>query len=117
MKKLLIYLLLMATSATSAHAGIKVIGNGDVMELDTSRFPERMRAKYEIFRIKCTQCHSLERSIVAIQTGMAPISGGPFDSTAIKAYGVKMLRTSDMTKSDIKSSVEVLNFLLAEKEH
>ena len=58
MKKLLICLLLLATTVTSAHAGIKVIGNGDVMHLDPSSLPPLMRANYEIFRIKCTQCHS-----------------------------------------------------------
>ena len=116
MKKLLVTLLLVVTSVNTAHAEIKVIGKRDVMRLDPSAFPPAMKANYEIFRVKCGQCHTLERSIAALQTGVAPISGQPFNSNAIRAYGVKMLRNSDMTKAEVKSSVALLNFLLVEKE-
>jgi len=116
MKKLLVTLLLVVTAANTAHAEIKVLGQGDVMRLDPSSFPPAMTANYEIFRVKCAQCHTLERSIVAIQTGVAPISNEPFNRNAIRTYGVKMLRNSDMTKAEVKSSVELLNFLLVEKE-
>jgi hypothetical protein len=118
MKKLLLTLLLVALSATAAHAGLKVIGKGDAMHLDPSGFPPAMKANYDIVRVKCVKCHTLERTIVAIQTGVAPISGQPFDRNATKAYGVKMLRKPDsnMSKAEVKASVDLLNFLLVETE-
>lgn len=118
MKKLLVTMLLVVTSATAAHAGLKVIGKGDNMRLDPSDFPPAMKANYEIVRVKCVKCHTLERTIVAIQTGVAPISGQPFDRAATKAYGVKMLRKPDsnMTKPEVKASVDLMNWLLTEAE-
>jgi len=118
MKKLLVTLILVATTATAAHAGLRVVGKGDAMHLDPSGFPPAMKANYEIVRVKCVKCHTLERTIVAVQTGVAPISGQPFDRSATKAYGVKMLRKPDsnMSKPEVKASVDFLNFLLAETE-
>ncbi|WP_129126643.1 cytochrome C [Geomonas oryzae] len=118
MKKLLVTMLLVAATATSAHAGLKVIGRGDAMRLDPSSFPPAMKANYEIVRVKCVKCHTLERTIVAIQTGVAPISGQPFDRNATKAYGIKMLRKPDsnMNKAEVKASVDLMNYLLSESE-
>lgn len=119
MKKLLVTLLLVATSATAAHAGLKVVGKGASMHLDPSGFPAAMKANYEVVRVKCVKCHTMERTIVAIQTGVAPISGQPFDRSATKAYGIKMLRKPDsnMTKGEVKQAVDLLNYLLVEAEH
>ncbi len=116
MKKLLIAMLLVATAATAAQAALKVVGKGEAMRLDPSSFPPAMKANYEIFRVKCVKCHSLERTIVAIQTGIAPISDQPFDHNATKAYGLKMLRKpgSAMTKADVKATVELMDFLLTQ---
>lgn len=118
MKKLLLPLFVLIISATSAHAGLKVIGKGDAMRLDPSSFPPVMKANYDVVRVKCVKCHTLERTIVAIQTGVAPISGQPFDRNATKAYGVKMLRKPDsnMSKPEVKASVDLMNYLLAESE-
>jgi hypothetical protein len=118
MKKLLLTLLLVALSATAAQAGLRVVGKGDNMKLDPSAFPPAMKANYEVVRVKCVKCHTLERTIVAITTGVAPISGQPFDRNATKAYGVKMLRKPDsnMSKPEVKASVDLMNFLLAETE-
>ena len=122
MKKLLVALLLVATAASAANAArtvLKVIGKGDAMRLDPSSFPPAMKANYEIFRVKCVKCHNLERSIVAIQTGIAPISDQPFDRKAVKAYGDKMLRKpgSGMSVSDVKATVDLMEFLLTKTEH
>lgn len=118
MKKLIVALLLAATFATAAQAAMKVVGKGDAMHLDPSSFPPAMKANYEIFRVKCVKCHTLERTIVAIQTGVAPISGQPFNPSAAKAYGAKMLRKSDcgMSKADVKATVELMDFLLVQAE-
>ena len=118
MKKLMLPLFVLIISATSAHAGLKVIGKGDAMRLDATAFPLAMKANYDVVRVKCVKCHTLERTIVAIQTGVAPISGQPFDRNATKAYGIKMLRKPDsnMTKPEVKASVDLMNYLLAASE-
>jgi hypothetical protein len=118
MKKILLTLLVLSVTATAAHAGLKVIGKGDAMRLDPANFPPQMKANYDIVKVKCIKCHTLERTIVAVQTGVAPISGQPFDRNATKAYGVKMLRKPDsnMSKPEVKASVDLLNYLLTEAE-
>lgn len=119
MKKTVILLVLLCLFGTAAHAGLKVIGKGDNMRLDPSAFPPAMKANYEIMRVRCVKCHTLERTIVAIQTGIAPISGQLFDRNATKAYGIKMLRKPDsnMTKQEVKATVDLMNYLLNEAEH
>lgn len=118
MKKLLLILLFVSLSATAAQAALKVVGKGDTLRFDPSAFPPAMKANYEIVRVRCVKCHTLERTVVAIQTGVAPISGQPFDRNATRAYGVKMLRKPDsnMSKPEVKASVDLLNFLLVEAE-
>ena len=118
MKKLLLILLLVSLSATAAQAALKVVGKGDTLRFDPSAFPPAMKANYEIVRVRCVKCHTLERTIVAVQTGVAPISGQPFDRNATRAYGIKMLRKPDsnMSKPQVKASVDLLNYLLAETE-
>ncbi|MBI5141799.1 MAG: cytochrome C [Nitrospirae bacterium] len=116
--KQLIAILIVLVLSMPAYAGIKVIGGGDNIEIDTAGFPPNMKSAYDLMRMKCRKCHSLERAIVAIQTGVAPISGGIFDKGATAAYGVKMLRKPDsnMTKPDVKIVVGLLNFLLDKAE-
>jgi hypothetical protein len=81
-------------------------------------FPAAQKANYDVVRVKCVKCHTLERTIVAVQTGVAPISGQPFDRSATKAYGVKMLRKPDsnMNKAEVRQAVDLLNYLLVEAE-
>lgn len=118
MKKLVVIMLLVAATATIAHAGLKVVGKGDAMQLNSAGYPPAMKANYRIMQGKCVKCHSLERIIVALQTGVAPISGQPFDRSATRAYGTKMLRKSDfeMSKAEVKGTVDLLDYLLAEAE-
>jgi len=96
------------------HSRIQVIGKGDGMCLDPSSIPPALKANYDILKVKCVKCHTLERTIVAVQTGIAPISMQPFDKNAVKAYGVKMLRKPDanMNKNEVKACVELMNYLL-----
>lgn len=118
MIKRYIAILIVLALAVPAYAGIKVIGSGDNIEIDTAGFPPNMKSAYDLMRVKCKKCHSLERAVVAIQTGLAPISGGIFDKGATGAYGVKMLRKPDsnMSKADVKTVVDLLNFLLDKAE-
>lgn len=118
MKKLVFVVLLVAATATAAQAALKVIGKGAAMRLDASGLPPAMQAGYAIFRVKCVKCHTMERTIIALQTGVAPISGQPFDRNATKAYGAKMLRKpeSGMSDTEVRKVVDLLDFLLAKTE-
>jgi len=99
-----------------AAAELKTVASGDAMNFDPSGFPPDMKSKFEIMKVKCIKCHTMERTIVAIKTGVAPISSQPFDRSATKAYGVKMLRKpdSDMNKEQVKAVIELMNYLLDE---
>lgn len=116
MRRVLPVILFLCLIATSAQASLKVLGKGDNMRFDPSAFPPAMKSAYEIMKVRCIKCHTLERTVVAITTGIAPISGQPFDRKATKAYGVKMLRKPDsnMNRQEIKATVDLMNFMLDE---
>lgn len=116
MKSLITIAVLLLLTTATAHAGLKVVGRGDAMRLDPSAFPADMKASYEIMRVRCIKCHTLERTIIAINTGIAPISGQPFDRNATRAYGIKMMRKPDsnMNKQEVKAVVDLMNYLLVE---
>ena len=102
--------------SSPCHAALKTTGNGDGMRLDPSDFPPDMKARYEIMKVKCIKCHSMERAIIALKTGIAPVSGQLFDKSATKAYGIKMMRKPDsnMSREETQAVVELLNYLLDE---
>jgi len=114
--KLIVLLVLFAVVATPVHAKIRVVGKGDKMNFDPSQIPADLRGAFEIMKIKCIQCHTQERTVIAIQTGIAPVTGQPFDKQATKAYGIKMLRKpkSNMTREEVKQVVNLMNFLIDE---
>lgn len=98
-------------------AGLKVVGAGDNMRYDPANFPPEMKDAYnKIMAVKCIKCHTLERLVESVRTGIAPISGLPFDKGATKAYGIKMMRKpdSDMSKADIKTVVPLMDYLIDE---
>ena len=99
-----------------ADAKIRSVGKGDKMDFDPSQIPADLKGAFEIMKVKCIQCHTQERTVIAIQTGIAPVTGQPFDKQATKAYGVKMLRKpkSNMTRDDVKQVVNLMNFLIDE---
>ncbi|HJV34738.1 cytochrome C [Geomonas sp.] len=114
MKKMLLVLVLIACYCAPAMASVKTVGHGDKMTIDPSGLPAAQRDNWNIMKVRCVKCHTMERTIIAINTGVAPVSGQPFDRGAVKAYGVKMLRKPDsnMTKAEVKSCVELMNYLL-----
>ena len=116
LKALLVAATLCLAASPLAAADLKTVGSGDAMNFDASGFPPEMKPKFEIMKVKCIKCHTMERTIVAIKTGVAPISGQPFDRGATKAYGIKMLRKpdSDMSKDQVKAVVELMNYLVDE---
>ena len=116
MKKFVLLMCAVLLLATGAEAKLVVIGSGDATQLDPSNFPPQMQEAYKLMAVKCVKCHSLERVAIALQTGIAPISGGIFDRSATRAYGIKMLRKPDsnMSKEDVKIVIPLLNFMLDE---
>jgi hypothetical protein len=116
MRRVLLVVMLVCLFGNPAHAGLKTIGKGDKLQLDPAAFPNNMKERYLLMKFKCAKCHTLERAVVALQTGIAPISGQPFDRDATRAYGIKMMRKSgsNMSKPEIKEIIELLNFLLDE---
>ena len=117
MKKLIILTALFAlVVAATADARIKVKGRGAAMNFDPASIPEQFQASYELMSRKCVKCHTMERVVIAIQTGRAPITSQPFDRASIMAYGIKMMRkpNSDMSKKEIKEIVLLMNYLVDE---
>jgi len=114
---LLTALIILAVAAV-ADARIRVKGRGSAMNFDAASIPPQFQASFELMSKKCIKCHTMERTVVAIQTGRAPITGQIFDRQAVKAYGIKMLRkpNSDMSKQDIREVVILMNFLMEENK-
>ena len=108
----LVTLVLTAT----ADARIKVKGRGAAMNFDPASIPEQFQAAYELMSRKCVKCHTMERTVIAVQTGRAPITSQVFDRPSIMAYGIKMMRKPDsnMSKKEIKDIVMLLNYLVNE---
>jgi hypothetical protein len=97
-------------------AGLRTVGRGDTMNFDPSGIPASMKASFDTMKVRCIKCHTMERTVVAITTGVAPITGQPFDRAATRAYGIKMLRKPDsnMNKQEVKAVVDLMNYLLDE---
>jgi hypothetical protein len=107
------------TIAVSGNAAVRVIGQGETKNFDPSDFSPAMKANYKIMKEKCVRCHSLERVVEAITTGVSPLSGQPFDRAAVKAYSAKMLRktNSKMTRQEILATEQLMNYLLDRAAH
>ena len=114
--KVCVLVALLAFAATPLHAKIRSVGKGDKMNFDPSQIPADMKGAFEIMKVKCIQCHTQERTVIAIQTGIAPVTGQPFDKQATKAYGIKMLRKpkSNMNRDEVKQVVNLMNYLIDE---
>ena len=115
-KHMLLVALFTLVIASVADARIRAKGRGAKMNFDPDSIPAQYRASFDLMTRKCVKCHTMERTVIAIQTGRAPITGQPFERQAVKAYGIKMLRKPDsnMNKQEIRDVVMLLNFLLGE---
>ncbi len=106
--------------ATPALAAVKVVGAEGNRQLDASNFSPKMKSSYELVKVKCSACHSLERIVVAFTTGVALISGQAFDHDVMKAVTFQMNRKANktnknvITKEEAKEIAIFLNFLLNE---
>ena len=119
MKKAILMVMTATLLSTGAHAALTYVGKDSTAGFDASGFPADMKTTYKLMQTKCNnpKCHTMQYVQDAIRTGNAPISKGPFDKAAAKAYGVKMMRRPDsgIDKGEAKSIVELLYFLLDEK--
>lgn len=117
-KLILLTALITLVVSANADARVKIKGRGAAMNFDPASIPPQFQASFEMVSKKCIKCHTMERTVIAIQTGRAPITGQPFDKQAIKAYGIKMLRkpNSDMNKQEIRETVVLLNFIMDENK-
>ncbi len=116
MLKYTIGILAGALLTTSSPASVAVVGSAGNRTFDPSGWPAEMKSRAPLFEAKCANaaCHTMERTVIAITTGTAPISNTPFDKEAAKAYGVKMMRKPDsgIDKAEAKSLIELLYFLI-----
>lgn len=108
--------LITLTTFSLADARVKVKGRGARMNFDPDSIQANYRPSFDLMNAKCIKCHTLERVVIAVQTGRAPITGQPFNKQAVKAYGIKMLRkpNSNMNKKEIRDIVIFMNYLLDE---
>jgi hypothetical protein len=113
MIKILAALAICFLFVAASNAEVKVVGNGSDIKIDTTDFPLKMKAACELMHVKCVRCHSLERIVTAVNTGIAPTSHGAFDKNTIKDYVIKMLLMpgSNISREDAKNIVELLHFL------
>jgi len=116
MKTNILVLILLLILPLTCSAALTVVGKGDKLTFDPSGFPPQMKSNWEIVKVKCIKCHTMERTVVSITTGVAPISGQPFDRSSTRAYGIKMMRKPDsnMNKQEVKASVDLMNWMLEE---
>ncbi len=100
--------------ASVAYAQLTVIGSGGNMAIDTSGFPPGMQAAYNLMTHKCTRCHTLERIIESVRTGITPITRMAFNKQTSESVVVRMYLKPDanLSRREAKTVLDFLNFLL-----
>lgn len=91
--------------------GLRVTKVGRNVEIIIDEFPAVQRARYPLFQARCGKCHSLDRPIEALSTGITPVTGGSFEDAEIKEYVIRMMRKrgSGITKTE---AAELQSFLI-----
>ena len=102
---------------TITWADVKVFVQGDTVTIDPSGFPPKMQAAYKLMMEKCNTCHTIERIVAAVQTGVCPVSKTSFSKETTRSVVTRMYLKpeSNMTKSDARTIVIFLNYLLDQK--
>lgn len=113
------YLVLLSALFFSAiaYAEVRVTINGDNVSIDTSGYPPKMQQAHALMMQKCSKCHSIERIVVAAQTGICPLSKTSFTRETTRSVVTRMYLKpeSNMTKSDARIILMYLNYLLDQK--
>jgi cytochrome c556 len=113
-------LLLLCLTAGSLFAEVKVTGKGSNLKLDASKLPPNLQPAYAILNDRCTKCHSQERIVISFLNGVAPVSGQPFDSNAMKSLIYTMVRKANakpataISKEQEKEIVALMKYLMEE---
>lgn len=104
----------------TAHAALTVVGTGNERTFDPASFPADKQQSYALMEAKCANasCHSMDRTVEAVTSGVMPLSKKPFDHEAAKAYGIKMMRmpSSGINKAEAKELVELMYFMIDESK-
>ncbi|HEY3308592.1 MAG TPA: hypothetical protein VGJ93_09060 [Desulfuromonadaceae bacterium] len=120
MKKIYITALLFTLVTYScAEARFKVNGNGEQLNFDPDSIPLELKTSYDTMNKICTNCHSMKKIVISVQTGRGPDTKQPFDKQTARAYCIKMLRKKDtvlMTKNELKSVYQLLSYLLDNRQ-
>lgn len=117
MKKIGLLLCCVLLTGVVAYAQLNVIIQGDNLSIDPTGFPDEMHAAYNLMMKKCNQCHSIERIIVGVQSGVCPLSKTAFTKDTTRALVTRMFlkENSNMTRENARDIVQFLNFLLDQK--
>jgi hypothetical protein len=104
--------LLLVVIAGAAHARLLVKGKGKERVLVREQFSGAQLRRFDLFVTKCTRCHDMGRPIDALETGIAPVTGAPFDERSIRTYVIKMMRKtkSGIGKRDADDLIQFLRF-------
>jgi len=114
MRRLFFAGLMFFIMVTSASATLKFSGRGNSLQFDTTEFTPQMKANFEIFKEKCTQCHTQQRTVIAFVSGRMPITGQTFDMDSLKTLSFRMYRKA-MTKPNTlisKEEIKPIHILL-----
>jgi len=120
MKRFAIACLLCCIMASSASAALKITGRGDALRFDPAEFPPNMKDHFEVFKVKCTQCHTQQRIVIAFLSGRMPITGQTFDMDSLKTLSFRMYRNAmkkpdkHITKDQIKPIHILLKYMMEE---
>lgn len=108
-----VLVILLTLLTVPAYAGLKTIGAGANQEFDSSNFPPDMKKAYLLMRNKCLVCHTMERTVIAITTGIAPVSTTPFEKNDARAYCNRMARkpTSNLSRHEANTIINLMNYM------
>jgi len=115
--KIIPLLVIFTLFACTAFAELKVVGSSSETRFDLAEIPVNMRQSYQVLTSRCASCHSMERLVVAVRNGIAPITGQPFDaeSAGVLVRKVAGKPDSNINEVEVKEILGVLNFLFTKQ--
>jgi hypothetical protein len=104
--------LVVAVRTPPAQAKLLTKGKGKHRVLVREQFSPVQQRRFDLFASRCTRCHNMARSIEALETGMAPITGSKFEEVEIGRYVIKMMRKSKsgISKGDAEELIQFLRY-------
>jgi hypothetical protein len=109
---ILAVLALVSSVSSPSQAMIRFEGSGEKLNFSPSQFPPDMKSAFGIMNAKCIKCHSQERLVISIQTGIGPVSNLPFDSRAANKMLLKA--KTNMSKEETKQVANLITYLITE---